>query len=301
MKLLENYRDNMEAFKGLHKTHLGSSRVAAICGLNKFCTPLQVWLEMRDLVELQSENEAMWFGTKLEPVVAEAYEKRTGKKLIRNNDIYGSEHMPWAMATPDYFDADDKLIEIKTHGAWAERLYGEQDLPDAAHTQVIWQMGILGCQESEVVALVGGQKLYTVPVSFSQPMFDQIVGVATAFMEMVKNGVPPEARASDKGLIDELYQLRKDQKELNAEHASLCEDWINLGKEKSLAKSALEAIEEKQKAVENQIRIALEGAEVGRCGRFEVAQKTIFRKEYTAKASSYTKFSLKEITENGEE
>jgi putative phage-type endonuclease len=49
---------------------IGGSDVSAICGLNPWRSPLSVYLEKTGQIEAAEENEAMRWGTLLEPVVA---------------------------------------------------------------------------------------------------------------------------------------------------------------------------------------------------------------------------------------
>uniref|UniRef100_UPI00193103D1 YqaJ viral recombinase family protein n=1 Tax=Caenibacillus caldisaponilyticus TaxID=1674942 RepID=UPI00193103D1 len=62
---------------------IGGSDAAAILGLNKWKSPIQVYMEKIGEIESDVSSEAAYWGHVLEDVVAREFSKRTGKK-VRN-------------------------------------------------------------------------------------------------------------------------------------------------------------------------------------------------------------------------
>lgn len=57
---------------------IGGSDVAALLGLSKWKSPYQLFLEKTGNAPPQEDNEAMYWGRMLEPVIRDAYEEKTG-------------------------------------------------------------------------------------------------------------------------------------------------------------------------------------------------------------------------------
>ena len=80
---------------------IGGSDIAAICGLNPFKTPLQVWQSKINPVVDEEISEPAYWGTTLENVVAQEYAKRTGRKVQRINQVLHHPHLPYCLANID--------------------------------------------------------------------------------------------------------------------------------------------------------------------------------------------------------
>ena len=63
---------------------VGASESPVLMGASKFSSPIELWgIKTGRLPEsLDDENERMLWGQRLEPLVAEEYERKTGRQLI---------------------------------------------------------------------------------------------------------------------------------------------------------------------------------------------------------------------------
>ncbi len=147
------------------KKGIGASEAAAVLGLNPYRTPLEVWMQKKGLIET-IETPAMRLGTRLEPVIAEMYQERTGFELFTVPTIKYKN--PILYATPDRMIVGVKKgLEIKTANArmadqWGEE--GSDDVPQHYLIQCILCMAVTGVDEWDVAALIGGQdfRIYTI-------------------------------------------------------------------------------------------------------------------------------------------
>jgi hypothetical protein len=55
---------------------IGGSDAAAVAGLSRYRTPIQVYMEKLGLIDPPEENEAMYWGKKLEDLVAEEFSQK---------------------------------------------------------------------------------------------------------------------------------------------------------------------------------------------------------------------------------
>lgn len=153
------------------KNGIGGSDVASIMGLNKYSSPLNVWLiktgreESPDL----SSKEAVEWGNRLEDVVADKFASEHHElKVYRKNATLISKARPWAFANLDRCVTDKKgnvgVLEIKTVGS---RRAGDWDngVPIYYLTQVMHYLAVTGYRYAWVAVLVGGQEFreYFVP------------------------------------------------------------------------------------------------------------------------------------------
>ncbi len=221
-------------------TGIGGSDVAALLGLSKWKTPLQLYLEKRGEAEPQPDNEAMRWGRYLEPVVRQAYADETGNEVRMlaeqvRHPLY--DHM---VANLDGFvffpNGPRRVFEAKT--ARTAEGWGEprtDEIPQPYLLQVQHYMVVTGFPVADVAVLIGGAdfRIYEVP---ADPELQQmIVDACAEFWQRVRTGNPPEpvsyadvqarwGRASKAGTVladdellhalSQLHDLRKQAKHL---------------------------------------------------------------------------------------
>jgi putative phage-type endonuclease len=179
------------------RTGIGGSDVAAILGLSKWKTPLQVYQEKRGELPPQDDNAAMRWGRYLEPVVRQAYADETGREvrlpteLIRH-PVY--EHM---IANLDGVAGGAtepmRIFEAKTARSadgWGEP--GSDQVPQAYLLQVQHYMEVTGVAVADVAVLIGGSdfRLYEVPAD--RELQEMLIDAEADFWSRVQRAEPPE-------------------------------------------------------------------------------------------------------------
>lgn len=146
------------------KNGIGGSDVASIMGLNKYSSPLNVWLvktgreESPDL----SDNQAVEWGNRLEDVVADKFaDEHPELQVRRRNATMVSIKRPWAFANIDRWVTDGKgnvgILEVKTVGMRRAADW-DNGVPLYYLTQVMHYMSVTGYQYAWVAVLIGGQE-----------------------------------------------------------------------------------------------------------------------------------------------
>ena len=153
-------RQWLEARKG----GIGGSDVAAVIGVSKYTSPLEVWLVKtgrEDYPDLSSKQSVEW-GSRLEPAVAGKFaELHPEYSVGAPGCMYVSDERPWAFASVDYVleDADGErgVLEIKTAGL---RSAGEWEggVPDYYMAQVVHYLAVTCFSYAWVAVLIGGQE-----------------------------------------------------------------------------------------------------------------------------------------------
>ena len=73
------------------KTGIGGSDASVVCGVNKYRSPVELWLEKTGQLPYQEAGEAAYWGTQLEPVVRSEFTKRTGIEVKLVKQLLQSE------------------------------------------------------------------------------------------------------------------------------------------------------------------------------------------------------------------
>lgn len=196
------------------KLFLGGSDIAAVMGLNRWCTPLMLWalktgeIEPKDL----SDNEAVELGSELEDFVAKKFERKTGKSVRRSPKYYTHPKYDIFKCQVDRLvEGTDELLECKTASAWKEKEWAGEEIPQEYILQVLWQLMITGRSVGHIACLIGGQKFVYKEIHADEEMFKKMTEAALTFWEMVKNKIPPIAMGPDNDFMIELYPRHTEQ------------------------------------------------------------------------------------------
>lgn len=261
---------------------LGGSDAAAIAGLSGYQGALAVYLDKKGLIPDDAEEdptlaEAARWGHILEEVVAHEYierQRRAGKRVsnvTKPGVMFRHPLHPWMLATPDrlVFDWNEKGddvdlargLEIKTRSAHVARQWQDGQIPQSVLAQVQWYMEVLGLDEYDVAALVGGQALTIGRVTRDQTFINRLVAAGGAFWDQcVVPGSPPPADGLEgtTWAIKAAYRTSTPDKVAQLEPAT----FDRLGRYMALTKYISRATKEKE-AIANDLRVLLGDAEEG--------------------------------------
>lgn len=286
----------------LHKaTTIGSSEIAILLGLNKYKTPLELWAEKTGRKSPDPENDYMWFGTQLEPVVGALFERKTGKRVARPDAMWTAEDDKRLTATPDFFTCEDDgngILECKTSSTmWDEKP------PFHAHVQLQWQLGILGLKKGYLAALCAGRvndfKHYE--VDFSPEIFNVCKDIALQFLDgNIKKNIAPGAVAPDKELLHMLSGIDAG-KEIVINNSDLVEKHAAAKQERVKAEALYKDLKKVEDDYAAKIMQAMGDASIARTESGVVFKRTkVNVKAKVVEAYSFVKFtrSDKGVAEN---
>ena len=155
---IEQMQDH-QAWLNLRNKGIGGSDAGVIAGVNPWKSPFKLWLEKTGQAEPDdlSDNEAVLWGTKLEPIVADRFTEVTGKKVHRQGMVQSTEY-PWLFANVDRLVVgEDAGLEIKTANARAEAAWTDDNIPDSYYLQCQHYMLVTGISKWYIACLIGGQ------------------------------------------------------------------------------------------------------------------------------------------------
>lgn len=172
---------------------IGGSDVAAILGLSKWTTPLEVYLDKRGEGIEQPDNTAMRWGRYLEPAVRQAYADETGREVRVPATMLRHATHNFMVANIDGFTEDGRLFEAKTARSadgWGEP--GSDQIPQPYLLQVQHYMEVTGFAVADVAVLIGGSDFRLYEVFADSALQDMLIDAEAEFWQRVQRGDPPE-------------------------------------------------------------------------------------------------------------
>lgn len=299
---------------------LGGTDVAALLGIHPYKTRLGVYLDKTTLDEPDeddddddSPSEAAYWGTALEPIVADHF-ARENKLTLAKPGMWGRgvDGDRWQLASPDrlvYTDsplllqpdgslqpgaavcppatvedvlAAEALYEGKTASAYLRDEWKDNLVPDHYVVQTQWYLHVMGLQWAWIAALLGGQRYVQVRIERDQPLIDNLVTIAARFWhDNVLAEIPPELAGEPTraalALLDQLFPVS-----VEGEGVDLDPAFTQILADFEEAKRLERAYKARADEFKVLIREALGSAEVGLIG----GQPAIRAKNVAA--SSYT-------------
>lgn len=298
--IFKNVAENRSEWLEKRKNTIGSSEIVTVCGLNPYRTPLELWAEKTGKIEPQKENEAMRLGSFMEKFIGERFARETGLTTQSANALYQHESLDWATASPDFFIVEQEevkgVVECKNVNFRSLSQWEDNNIPDYAHMQTIWQLGVLGLQTGFVAALVGASAndFFSPEVEFSKSLFSQMVELGSRFLDYVKKDIPPNAGAGDKEVLNNLLEEKNKTIILPDENLLLINKYNTLKDKLADIREEAKPYEKALKETELQLMQIMDGANKGVCGHHLVELKKIRRKSYTVNETSYWSLKIKD-------
>lgn len=163
---------------------LGGTDVSAILGKNPFKKPIDVYLEKTTGVTQEIyENEAMWFGTNMEPVIIERFLHLFPQKISYPDTFYHKDY-PFLHGNVDGILEDGTVLEIKNIGLNASKKWGESGsniYPIYYHLQVMHYNILTNSPGGILAALICGNELRMYPIPRNKELEDLLVKKCVSF------------------------------------------------------------------------------------------------------------------------
>jgi putative phage-type endonuclease len=180
---------------------IGASDAAAALGISPFKSQLELWLEKTGKVAQAglSEKEAIYFGTLLEPLVANEYAKRSNNRIRRLNAVLQHPQHTFMLASLDREIVGcvegPGVLEVKTAGYMSAR-HWDDGVPFWYETQVMHQLMVTGRDWADVAVLIGGQEYRCYRIKRDEDILREIVKLERQFWHWVTNDVQPPSDGS---------------------------------------------------------------------------------------------------------
>lgn len=249
------HSDDRDAWLEHRTTGIGASEAAAVIGCNPWSSPMKVYADKLGLEDPEPQSEAAYWGTVIEPLVANRFAEVTGRKVSMDGYLLRSLKHPWAMCTLDAQQETDEgtggLLEIKCTSLY-ERW--DEGVPPYVYAQVQHQFAVTGFHFGSVAVLFRGNSFHWLDVERDQGFIDKLMAAESEFWQRLQNGEPPEPDGSEscRKALSLLYP------EDDGTSITLSGEFAALDEERSRIAAQVEDLRAEQKAIDNRIK-----AEIG--------------------------------------
>ena len=203
VRLVDTKRLDRQQWLDVRRNGIGSSDAAAAVGLCPYKSPLELWMEKTGRTPPEEvrpgQDDPRYWGTLLEPMVATAYQERTGHKVRKLNAVLQHPTFPFMLANIDREVVGVpgvQVLECKTAGEFGSRLW-KDGVPEYVQLQVQHQLAVTGKAAADVVVLLCGQQLEIHRVERDDEVIARLVVLETRFWEYVEKDIEPLADGSE--------------------------------------------------------------------------------------------------------
>ena len=290
------------------KQGIGGSDASVVCGINRYKSPVELWMEKTDQMPSQEAGEAAYWGTQLEPFVRAEFTKRTGIEVIHTMQLLQSEEHPFMLANLDGIcdvpDVGKCIFEAKTASAYKASEW-EDTIPDEYMLQVQHYMAVTGYAGTYIAVLIGGNTFKWKFVERDEELISMLIELESAFWNHVQDGTPPPLDGSD---ASAKFLSERFPSSTPKSHITLPDTAADLLAQYDEACEQLEIVTERKQKAENLLKEMLGDNEVGTAGGRIVTWKSVSQerldgktlkaehpilcKKYT-NTTSYRRFSIK--------
>lgn len=245
---------------------IGASEIAVVLGdaPDAWGSPVSLYAEKVGLYERDLEdNEAVWWGRRLESEIIAAYAERTGRRSEREGVLLRSKEHPWALCTLDgrtwhpSAPANRWPLEVKNVSSFKAEEWVDGP-PSYYYDQLQHQLLVTGEQKATIAALLGGQRMIWCDVPRDETAIRRIVYHGERFWKRVQErDIPaPDGSEATKKALAALYP-----EGMGA--TALPGTAMDAADELERVKYEIRKLENRKDEIENTVRMALGTSEIG--------------------------------------
>ena len=192
-KLVSTVGMSREDWLRYRKMGIGGSDAGAICGLNPYSSPMQVFYDKTSAVTEGEDKEAMRQGRELEQYVAERFMEATGLKVRKANAIFMSEKYPFMLANVDRLIVGENAgLECKTVSAYNADKWKDGAVPEHYQIQCHHYMMVTGADCWYIAAVILGVRFVYQKIERDEELIQYLSQIEAEFWtEHVMKGIMP--------------------------------------------------------------------------------------------------------------
>lgn len=284
LKQFKSRREWLEA----RKSGIGGSDAPAILGVDLYDrSALEVYAEKVGLIESKEDNDILWWGRKLQPIVAQAYRRETGRKLkYFGNHFFTSQtrsNLPVFASLDAMIVEPAGILEIKTSEVISGKQL-EEEIPIGWQVQIQHCLGVLGLDMASITVPLPHRRLFWVDVPADKEFIELLFDKEEAFWKRVQERKPPDPDASESArwALQKLYPKDSGQKIVLPETA------IELDQKRIEAMAGIEQMQAIKDQAESELKAMIGEASVGVLANgIEYSWRHQQKKAYEVKAAEF--------------
>lgn len=265
------------------KKGIGGSDASVVCGISRYKSPVELWLDKTGQLPYQEAGEAAYWGTQLEALVRAEFTKRTGIEVEHKGVLLQSEEYPFMLAnldgTCEHPDYGTCIFEAKTASAYKA---GEWDdaIPDEYQLQIQHYMAVTGYKAAYIAVLIGGNTFRWKLVERDEELISMLIELEANFWDHVQMNTPP---AMDGSAASAKFLSERFPDSVPKSQITLPDTAIDLIQQYDTACEQLEVITEQKQEAENKLKELLGENEVGTAGDRIIVWKSVSQERLDSK------------------
>lgn len=265
------------------KLGIGGSDASVVCGINRYKTPIELWMEKTNQLPPRDAGEFAYWGTTLEPLVRADFTKRTSFEVKLVKQLLQSDEHSFMLANLDGVCYDenfgDCIFEAKTASAFKASEW-ENSIPDEYMLQIQHYMAVTGYKAAYIAVLIGGNTFRWKLIERDEELISMLIELENKFWEYVQNGTPPPVDGSD---ACAKYLAEKYSESVSNRSVELPGNAEELIKNYNSACEKLNALTEEKQLAENKLKEMLGNNEIGTIGGNIVSWKSVSQERLDTK------------------
>ena len=257
----------------LRKTELGGSDAGAVCGLNPYSSPLQIFYDKTSKEMLDKDSELMRQGRDLEEYVARRFMEETGKKVRRSNFMYRSEEHPFMLANVDRLVVgEDAGLECKIANAYNADKWKDRKIPVHYMLQCYHYMAVTGKRNWYIAVVILGQEFKYAKISWDEEIIQNLIIIEENFWKnhVLKKKAPEPngTEADNKFLLQKFPEANvKEVLSLKLFDAKLCR--------RAEIQEQIKELKQEQEKIEQEIKLYMGDHAVAVSEKFRITWQSI--------------------------
>lgn len=267
---------------------IGGSDVSVICGINKYKSTVELWMEKTNQIDAKEAGEAAFWGNIMEPIIREEFTRRSKIEVSIVNAILQHSKYDFMLANLDGVINDpiagECIFEAKTASVYKQDAWEDDRVPEEYMLQIQHYMAVTGYNRTFIAVLIGGNQFKYKMIEKDDEIISMLIKIENDFWQHVINRTPPPMDGSEAStkLLNKLYPNSCD-----ALKVALPEEAIDLITQYTISKEQeVEAGEKKDEAT-NKLKALLGDNECG-----VIDDKTITWKSVTSEKFDNKRFQI---------
>lgn len=262
-----------EAWLRQRKKGIGGSDAGAVCGLNPYTSPIQVYLDKTTEEINDIDNESMRQGRDLEEYVAQRFMEESGKKVRRSNMIYKNHKYPFLFANVDRLIVGENAgLECKTASAYSADKWKDNAIPPHYLIQCYHYMAVTNADAWYLAVVILGKEFKYIRLERDEAMIQNLISIEQDFWEnyVLKKVMPqPDGSKASEELIRQYFSKADFNKtiSLNGFHEKL--------ERRQELDALIDKLDKEKKQIEQEVKLYMEDAELAVGEDFVVSWKNV--------------------------
>lgn len=287
-----------EKWLDMRQFSIGGSDAGTIVGLNKYESPYSLYFKKLGLIPKEdlSDRIPIIVGNYNEQLVADLFEKNTGKKVRKHNYMmYHPEYTFMSANVDRVLIGENAILECKTASEYVKDQWKNGEVPGSYMAQCYHYMAVTGAERVYIAVLIGNSDFKFVTIDRDEEIIQGLIESEREYWENhILKRVEPKTDGSDatKEALSQRWQSTNDHVKTLNEHVG------DLLYQRDQLKAQEKDIKKDIQAIENEVKDIMEDSEVGIINNYKVTwkhsqrntfDKKTFENDYPDLAIKYTK------------